>query len=97
MFGGAGIYRDGLMFALAAGGEIYLKTDGETAAQFRDAGSRPFVFAKAGTLVATSYWSLPEAALDDGDVLRVWAERAYGSAQRVRKPKSAKAAPRGLP
>ena len=32
MFGGQGIYRDELMFALVASGELYLKTDDESVA-----------------------------------------------------------------
>jgi DNA transformation protein len=89
MFGGAGVYRDGLMFALLAGGEIFLKSDAETKPSFTEAGSHPFMHeGRGGRRVETSYWSLPEAALDDGDVLRIWAERAYAAALRVRKPRT---------
>jgi DNA transformation protein and related proteins len=35
MFGGTGIYRDGLIFALEAYGEILLKADAESAAGIR--------------------------------------------------------------
>ena len=41
MFAGAGIYLDGVMFALATGdGGIYLKSDEDTEARFRSAGTR---------------------------------------------------------
>ena len=85
MFGGAGVYRDGLMFALVAEGEIYLKSDELTHAQFRDAGCRPFVYEKAGKPVQMSYWSVPDEALDDGDMLRTWVELACQAARRSGK------------
>ena len=54
------------MFALEAGGELYLKVDSETVDRFRDLGSRPFVYAGAdGKTMAMSYWLMPESALDD--------------------------------
>ena len=98
MFGGQGIYRDGLMFGLVADGEIYLKTDGEAAALFVAAGSEPFSFARAGKSVATSYWRLPEKALDDPDALVRWAGIAFECARRAgaakRKPKTISRRPR---
>ena len=69
MFGGLGIYRDGLMFGLVVDGEIYLKADAETAPLFREAGSQPFRYQKGDRIVETSYHSLPEEALDDPDAL----------------------------
>lgn len=80
MFGGLGVYRDGVMFALAAGGELYLKADAAAAEAFRRAGSEPFVYVRRGRPVALSYWRLPETALDDGDQLARWAELSYTAA-----------------
>lgn len=48
MFGGLGIYREGLMFALVADGELYFKTDRETVATFEAAGGRQFVYEAKG-------------------------------------------------
>ena len=90
MFGSAGIYHDGLMFALVADGEIYLKCDAQTRSSFSEAGCHPFVYEGGGRRVETSYWSLPEPALDDGDLLRIWAERAHAAALRAREPRKAK-------
>lgn len=85
MFGGLGIYRDGVMFALVAAGELYLKGDGEVAEAFRKAGSEPFVYQQRGRSVAMSYWRLPEAALDDSDQLERWARLAYEAALRAKR------------
>lgn len=44
MFGGHGLYRDGLMFALVADDVLYLKADGANRAEFESAGSEPFSY-----------------------------------------------------
>jgi DNA transformation protein len=87
MFGGAGLYRGGIMFALVSDGDIYLKCDGATSERFREAGCRPFVYSKDGKSMTMSYWSVPEQALDDGELLKVWADLAYRAALRAKKPR----------
>ena len=84
MFGGQGIYHDGLMFALVADGELYMKVDEASKAAFEAAGSAPFTYSGKGKPVQMSYWRLPEAAMDDADDLKVWAERAYAAARRAK-------------
>lgn len=90
MFGGAGLYRDGVMFGLVSDGEIFLKCDAEIEARFRAAGCRPFAYKKDGKQVSMSYWSLPSEALDDGDALKLWADLAFQAALRAPKAKSRK-------
>ena len=98
MFGGQGIYRDGLMFGLVADGDVYLKADGEAAALFGAAGSEPFRYEKAGRAVTMSYYRLPDQALDDPDALVRWAGIAFECARRAgaakRKPKKISRRPR---
>jgi hypothetical protein len=55
MFGGHGVYFDGLCFALSLGGDVYLKVDAETQAAFAAADSRPFVYAARGREVQVGY------------------------------------------
>ena len=98
MFGGQGIYRGETMFALVAGGELYLKADAETAEMFRSLGSRPFTFERRdGRVMTTSYWLMPESALDDPDEAAELAALALQAALRAsasRARKSVKAPPR---
>lgn len=82
MFGGAGIYSQGVMFALEADGEVYLKVDEETRNAFSKAGSRPFTYAGKGKPVTMSYWLLPEAAHEDTKELARWAGLALQAAVR---------------
>ena len=80
MFGGVGFFRHGLMFALTAYDEIYLKTDDENRVTFEDAGCKPFVFEAQGVEKETSYWSLPEQAHDDEDERMIWLDQAWQAA-----------------
>ena len=45
MFGGAGIYADGTMFALVADGVIYLKADEQNVPAFEREQLEPFTYA----------------------------------------------------
>ena len=90
MFGGAGIYRDGRMFALVADGEVFLKSDKSLEPRFLAAGCRKFVYEKDGKKIAMSYWSLPEAALDDAEALKDWAEATFQAALGAAEPRRAR-------
>ena len=98
MFGGSGIYAEGLCFAIELKGEVFLKTDALSRADFSAAGSTPFVYVAKGKLRPTSYWSLPAAAHEDDDELRRWATTGLEAARRAaaarvkpKKPKKARA------
>jgi DNA transformation protein len=86
MFGGAGLYAGGAMFGLVDDGRIYLKTDEALQADLKAAGAIAWMYTeklgpKAGVPVETSYWSLPESALDDPDEACAWARRALAVAE----------------
>ena len=88
MFGGGGIYRDGLMFGIIDDETVYLKADDETRARFEVEGSEPFIYAAAkGKTVAMSYYRVPERCMDDAGKMAEWARLAYGAALRAQKKK----------
>ena len=98
MFGGAGIFADGLMFALIVSDTLYFKTDEPGAKLFEEEGSAPFSYETSrGTHTLGSYWRVPERLYDEPDEMIVWARRAIGVAmsgsKAVRKGKAARAAP----
>jgi DNA transformation protein len=82
MFGGAGIYAGDLMFGLIDDETIYLKTDDALKAELAQEGSVGWVYSRApGKWEETSYWRLPEAALDDPDQAAAWARKALAVAE----------------
>jgi DNA transformation protein len=93
MFGGQGIYSGEVMFGLEAGGDLYLKTDESTLPAFHASGSRPFQFEREGRLMQTSYWRLPDSALDDADAAARWGRSALEAALRAAQAKRVKRRP----
>ena len=83
MFGGAGVFRDGLMFALLGDDTVYLKTDARLRADLEAEGSAPFIWIKpsTGEAIDMGYVSLPSCAMDDPDEASAWAKRALGVAK----------------
>ena len=87
LFGGAGLYAEGVMFGLVFDGAIFLKVDEASIPDFEREGSRPFVYTRAKSpgrvgRHSLSYWRLPERLYDDPDELVMWAERALAIAER---------------
>lgn len=99
MFGGHGLYRAGVMFALIADGQLYLKVDDESRPDFEAAGLTPFVYEAKGRQVSLSYHRAPDAMLDEPALAREWAERGWQAALRAHLLKKAKeeALPRKKP
>ena len=98
MFGGVGLYLDGLFFALIDDDTLYFKTDDSNRARYEEAGSRPFCpSSRPGESMA--YWQVPAEALEDADELAIWAREAMGVAlaKRAIEARGARAAraPRG--
>ena len=85
MFGGWGIYHDGLMFGLYAAGRLYLQTDAHNVAKFEAAGSEPFTYTQRDKVVKLSYWSAPETVLDERDQARLWGLSAFEAALRCKQ------------
>lgn len=91
LFGGAGLFADGVMFGLVSGGEIYLKADEATAPRFAAEGCRPFEYGtKTGRRAIASFRKLPERLYDDADELAEWARQAVAVARRKAAAKPAK-------
>jgi DNA transformation protein len=85
MFGGHGVYLDGLIVGIVVDEVLYLKTDAGTRARFEAAGSAPFVHTGQEKPIGTSYWSAPDAALESAQAMRPWVELAREAA--LRKPR----------
>jgi len=96
MFGGAGVYLHGVMFALIASGETYLKVDAALKADLEAEGSGPFVFEKkTGETAVMAYYRLPDTAADDPVEASHWGRRALEVALKAKagQSKAGKAKP----
>jgi DNA transformation protein len=93
MFGGHGIFHDGLMIGLVADDVLYLKADKELAPKFEALDLPPFTYDKAGKLMQMSYFQAPESIFDDPALACEWARDSYQAALRSRPKKPVRKAP----
>ena len=80
MFGGHGIYHDGVMFALVANDTLYFKVDDSTKQQFIDKSLPAFEYDKGNKKVQMSYYLAPVEIYDDPQQAVYWAKLAYQAA-----------------
>ena len=80
MFGGYGIYKNELMFALISDNELYFKADLETAKYFKSQGLEPFSYKAKGKLIALSYYKILPEIIEDSELLVKYFNMAYNSA-----------------
>jgi DNA transformation protein len=84
MFGGAGIYCDGHVFAFVDDDQLFLKTDEAGRVAFEAEGMGPFTYqTKHGPGTLMSYWRAPERLFDDPDEMVAWARTALAVARRA--------------
>jgi len=84
MFGGQGLYHDGVIIGLVIGDELFLKTDAVTRSAFEQAGGEPFTYQGKGKPVVMSYFSLPAEAMESAQSMAPWARLAFEAAARKR-------------
>lgn len=83
MFGGVGLYADGLFFGLIAEDALYLKVDDTTRPDYEAHGCEPFrPFADTRSM---SYYAVPEDVIEDADQLIDWARAAIAVAARSKR------------
>jgi len=83
MFGGYGIYLDGIMFALISDRILYLKADEQTESEFKARWLDAFSYYRKGRRCQLSYYRVPDDALEDGQVMNLWANMAFAAAVRA--------------
>ena len=99
MFGGAGVYAEGLCFAIEQDGEVFLKADALSQPDFAAAGSSPFIYVARGKPMPTSFWRLPAIAHEEADELRPlggpWRSRRRGARPKLRQSRKRESRPWG--
>lgn len=85
MFGGVGVYGDGLFFALMDDDVVYFKVDDDTRPDFEARGMGPFLPYGDPERPMRGYCQLPGDVLEDPNALGPWVYRAIDVARRARK------------
>ena len=85
MFGGAGLYCDGLMFAIVVDDVLYFKVDDSNRPDYEAAGTGPFIFTSSQGQSTMSYYEVPVDVLESKEMISQWALKALDVAQAAKK------------
>ena len=82
MFGGVGLYRRGVFFAIMARDTLYLKVDDTNRRDYERAGMEPFrpYAHRSGTM---QYFAVPVSVLESASELASWARKSIAVAERA--------------
>ena len=83
LFGGKGVYCRDVIVAIAYGGELRLKADLITAPAFEAAGATRWVYEGRRGAAALPYWSIPDDAYDDANLMAGWMRLALEAGLRA--------------
>ncbi len=88
MFGGGGVFVDGLMFGLIQDDRLFLKADASNRDMFVAESMDAFVYTSKGKPIALSYWQAPERLYDETDDLVTFARAALDVARKAAAAKA---------
>jgi DNA transformation protein len=92
MFGGHGLYVEGLFFGIVDDDVVYLRVDERNRAEFAALDLPPFEFmTKDGRRQAMSYLRAPDETLENAAAMAPWMRSALGAALRAAAAKGAPA------
>lgn len=84
MFGGHGLYADGLFFGIVADDVVFLRVDDGNRAEFDAIDAQVFEYRKKdGVGRAPGYRRPPDDAIESADAMRPWLRSALGAALRA--------------
>jgi len=83
MFGGHGLYCDGVFFAIVLDEELYLKADDESRALFERAGCDIFSYQRQGKRATLNFYRAPAEALESPPLMLPWARSALACGLRA--------------
>ncbi len=72
MFGGYGIYLNGVIFGIIAEDVLYFKVDDSNQEEFVSRGSKMLTYLSKGKEVPLPYWEVPADVLEDRGMLLDW-------------------------
>lgn len=91
LFGGAGLFAQGIMFAMMIRGSLYLRVDAASRAKLEALGAKPFSYAtRSKTVTVASFYEAPGEVVEDSDELGRWAIAALSAAKAAAEHKATK-------
>jgi DNA transformation protein and related proteins len=88
MFGGHGLYAQGVMFALLDDDELFLKVDDLCRGRFEVAGCRRWAYQGPKGPMPTSYYRPPDDAHENPEAMLPWGRLALDAALRAKASKA---------
>jgi len=86
MFGGWGIYLEGIIVGLIIDGELYLKADKELVAKYKKIGLYTFTYTGSKNKVyEMNYVSVPEETMEDREAIKERIYESFEISKRVKK------------
>jgi len=85
MFGGVGLYCEGLFFGLISDDTLYFKVNDANRPDYESRGMGAFRPFRDKPDVSMTYYEVPADALEDGDELVAWARKAVAIAEAPRR------------
>lgn len=95
MFGGYGLYCDGVFFGILLDNTVYLKADAINRGEFERAGSEIFSYSRKGKRATLNFYRAPEEVMDAPHLMLPWGRSALAAALRARAAKPLSRRPRG--
>ena len=89
IFSGKGVYVGGVIVAIEYDGELRLKADSVSAPELAAAGATQWTYHGRRGAVSMPYWSVPEDAYDDPDLMARWVRLAFDASLRTDAGKTA--------
>ncbi len=86
MFGGHGLYCNGLFIAIVAHDKLYFKADPQSQPRFEAAGLQRFRYTARGKTVQLMYYEAPAEVHEDAQAMAEWGQLALAAAVRARRP-----------
>lgn len=86
MFGGHGLYCNGLFIAIVTSDKLYFKADTQSQPRFESAGLQRFQYTARGKTVQLMYYAAPAEVYEAPQAMAEWGQFALAAAVRARRP-----------
>lgn len=83
MFGGHGIYKDGVIFAIVVDNELYFKVDNSNRVEYERSASEQFIYQSKKGPVKMPYWKVPENVMENPNLAAQWAEQSVDASKKL--------------